>query len=283
MNSSTSIVNGELQVTSDRCLRYSIFEPTDSPESLATLIFIPGFKGFKDWGGWPWFCGLVSAKRYRVLAINPTMCGVGSALTEFDEPDKFSHQTLSHDVEDLAALLNSPIIPHTEPLFLVGHSRGGIVAALSANHQRQNAQRKIDGVVTLGTPHDLMRLDSKELDQWREQGYRDIVNVRTGEVLKQDVKVLEDYMLHSSQYDPAKALAETGIPVLGIHGTEDPAVSADSLDLLMSGVSHPHSRKELIAGAGHTFGMVHPHQGAHEYAETVVKILADWLREAVQR
>ena len=128
-----------------------------------------------------------------------------------------------------------------------------------------------------------MRLDSKELDQWRAQGHRDIVNARTGEVLKQDVKVLEDYLLHSSQYDPVKALAEVSVPVLCIHGTADLAVSVDSIDLLMSGVSHPHSRKELISDAGHTFGMVHPHQGGHEHAESVLRILADWLREAVQR
>ncbi len=276
MNALTPTDHGELQVTADRCLRYSIFDPSDSAVATATVIFIPGFKGFKDWGGWPWFCGSISAKGFRVVAINPTMCGVGPALTEFDEPEKFALQTLSHDLEDVSALLKSENLVTGQPWVVIGHSRGGIVAALAAA-----LHKEICAVVTLGTPHDLMRLTPGEVEEWRNRGYREIVNARTGEVLQQDAAVLEDYDLHSSRYDPAMALASTDIPVLGIHGTDDPAVPPASLERLFDEDRHPLSQKVLIKGAGHTFGMIHPHQGAHEHAEEVLGIITNWLGEVV--
>ena len=55
MNAVTTTDHGEIQVSPDRCLRYSVFTPAQG-DAAATVLFIPGFKGFKDWGGWPWFC-----------------------------------------------------------------------------------------------------------------------------------------------------------------------------------------------------------------------------------
>ena len=287
MNSPTSFANGELRVTADRTLRLSIFEPEGSSGEVATIVFIPGFKGFKDWGGWPWFCSLICKAGYRVVSMNPTMCGVGPALQEFDEPEKFARQTLSHDLEDLDALFHSEWIPSANPLVLLGHSRGGIVAALGGARVQSGpgADKLVDlrGVITLGTPHDLMRLSQEELDLWKETGYREIVNARTGEVLKQELSVLEDYIANTEKYDPVRALASCGIPFLGIHGTADPAVGTESLDHLFAACSHPLSRRELIEGAGHTFGMAHPHQGGHEDAETVIALMTAWLGEVIQR
>ena len=287
MNSPTSFANGELRVTADRTLRLSIFEPEGSSGEVATIVFIPGFKGFKDWGGWPWFCSLISKAGYRVVSMNPTMCGVGPALQEFDEPEKFARQTLSHDLEDLDALFHSEWIPSANPLVLLGHSRGGIVAALGGARVQSGpgADKLVDlrGVITLGTPHDLMRLSQEELDLWKETGYREIVNARTGEVLKQELSVLEDYIANTEKYDPVRALASCGIPFLGIHGTADPAVGTESLDHLFAACSHPLSRRELIEGAGHTFGMAHPHQGGHEDAETAIALMTAWLGEVIQR
>ena len=139
-----------------------------------TIVFIPGFKGFKDWGGWPWFCSMICKAGFRVVSMNPTMCGVGPSLDEFDEPEKFSRQTLTHDLEDLNALFHSEWIPAANPVVLLGHSRGGIVAALgSAREQnRSGSDEVVDlrGVITLGTPHDLMRLSQDELDLWKKLG-----------------------------------------------------------------------------------------------------------------
>ncbi len=287
MNSPTSFANGEMRVTPDRTLRLSVFEPDEVMGEAATIVFIPGFKGFKDWGGWPWFCSLICKAGYRVVSVNPTMCGVGPALNEFDEPEKFSRQTLTHDLEDLNALLHSEWIPAANPVVLLGHSRGGIVAALgSASEQNRSVSDEVvdlRGVITLGTPHDLMRLSQDELDLWKKTGHREIVNARTGEVLKQEISVLEDYIAHTEKYDPVRALASSGIPFLGIHGTEDPAVGIESLDHLFAACSHPLSRRELIEGAGHTFGMTHPHPGGHEHAETAIALITAWLGEVIQR
>ena len=285
MNAMTSPIHGELLVSSDRCLRFSMFEPVETSAVSATVVFIPGFKGFKDWGGWPWFCSLLASAGYRVVSMNPTMCGVGPALTEFDEPQKFAQQTLSHDVQDVTALLHSDWIAAGKPVFLMGHSRGGIVAALGSARisadQSAGGECDLRGVITLGTPHDLLRLSAEEIDHWRQSGCREIINARTGEVLRQELSVLEDYQARAEEYDPVRALSEAGTPFLGIHGSADPAVAADSLEILFAGTGHPLSHRQLIEGAGHTFGMAHPHQGGHEHAEEALAIITKWLGEVI--
>ncbi len=54
------------------------------------LIFVHGFKGFKDWGFGPYLADYFSKKGYFVITFNFSHNGVGKNLTEFDELEKFA-------------------------------------------------------------------------------------------------------------------------------------------------------------------------------------------------
>lgn len=273
MSSAIGTREFEVAVSGDRLVRISIDGPLQQESGFEDILFIPGFKGFKDWGGWPWFCSELAVAGHRVYRMNPSMCGVGPSLDTFDQPERFARQTLAHDVEDVQAVLADDELGISAPI-LLGHSRGGLVAALSA--------RVLDGVsavITMGTPTDLVRISEQELKQWRADGRREIVNARTGEVLYQDVEVLEDYLQQGDAYSAPLALQHAGVPVLAIHGAEDEAVDFSSTEVLLAGVDSQHARKIIVAGAGHTFGLTHPFTGPHPHAQKVIEEILGWLGE----
>ena len=263
----------EVHLEADRIVRVSVDEPGGVAVESPTVVFIPGFKGFKDWGGWPWFCGQVAAAGHRVARINPSMCGVGAGLDVFDEPERFARQTLAHDVEDVVALLQHPEMSGSR-ILLLGHSRGGLVAALAAN-----PCSGVAGIITMGTPDQLLRLTDEEINQWFESGIREIVNARTGETLVQDRVVLEDFMQQGDRYNAPLALSKARIPVLAIHGDSDQAVECSSARRLLEGVEERYATRTLIEGAGHTFGLVHPFSGPHAHAQQVIDVICHWIEE----
>ncbi|MBC8260285.1 MAG: hypothetical protein H8E43_00505 [Planctomycetia bacterium] len=273
-------LQGEVSVDASRTIRYSLFGADSNSPNSQSIIFIPGFKGFKDWGGWPWFCSQLAGFGHRVLSINPSMCGVGPALDQFDEPDKFAKQTLSHDIQDMNVILDAVIsgFSGNGGSVLIGHSRGGLVAALTAG-QRSD----VTGVVSIGTPHDLVRISSEEIRMWREEGKRAVVNARTGEILFQDLSVLEDYIEKEDSYDAVSALGSAQVPALGIHGTSDLAVSEDSLEILHSKVRPDLTKKYLLSDGGHTLGLSHPYAGPHAHAEEALSVMRTWLEEVPSR
>ena len=91
---SNNTKNFEVPIDEQRVVRASVDEPMNPTSRSKVIVFIPGFKGFKDWGGWPWFCGELAKAGHRVLRLNPSMCGVGPSLDSFDEPERFAQQTL---------------------------------------------------------------------------------------------------------------------------------------------------------------------------------------------
>ena len=95
------------------------------------IIISHGFKGFKDWGWFPYAAASFASRGYTVVTFNFSSNGVKE--TDFDELEKFAINTYSRDLMDLEALLlciHQRRLPMSEKLdvkriFLLGHSRGG--------------------------------------------------------------------------------------------------------------------------------------------------------------
>jgi len=58
--------------------------------SAPCLIFVHGFKGFKDWGFGPYIGNFFAEKGFFSISFNLSHNGVGDSLTEFTELDKFA-------------------------------------------------------------------------------------------------------------------------------------------------------------------------------------------------
>ena len=105
--------------------------PRTHPRAL--VVIVHGFKGFKDWGFFPWTAQRLMQHRLAVCRFNMSRSGIGEDPETFDRLDLFEHDTYSTQLRDLAA-----VVRHAQrkfpnlPTFLLGHSRGGGVALLGA-------------------------------------------------------------------------------------------------------------------------------------------------------
>src|SRR5688572_31101476 len=105
------------------------FEAADDPRAL--VVIVHGFKGFKDWGFFPWTAQRLMQHRLAVCRFNMSRSGIGEDPETFDRLDLFEHDTYSRQLRDLATVVAhaQQEFPHL-PTFLFGHSRGGAVAIL---------------------------------------------------------------------------------------------------------------------------------------------------------
>jgi len=62
-------------------------------ENSNCLILVHGFKGFKDWGFWPYSGNYFSFNDYFVITFNFSHNGTGDSFFEFIEPDNFARNT----------------------------------------------------------------------------------------------------------------------------------------------------------------------------------------------
>src|SRR5438045_3149640 len=103
----------------------------ESPRALA--IVIHGFKGFKDWGFFPWLASRLVEHRIAVCRFNMSRSGIGEDSETFDRLDLFAGDTYSAQLADLRTVTAwvQSRLRHL-PTFLLGHSRGGGIALLGA-------------------------------------------------------------------------------------------------------------------------------------------------------
>ena len=98
----------------------------------ALVMLIHGFKGFKDWGFFPWLGEHLARDRFAVCRFNMSRSGIGEHPEEFDRLDLFADDTYSVQLADLRTVVRYVHEQIQLPMFLLGHSRGGAIALLGA-------------------------------------------------------------------------------------------------------------------------------------------------------
>ena len=237
------------------------FSEADAP--LPVVVMCHGFKGFKDWGPFPaWGRRLAEAGFVSVL-FNFSHNGVSPEQpTQFTQMDRFAQNTFTRELDDLAAVLDAVAqrkLPasNADParIGLMGHSRGGGTAILQTARD--------DRVKTLVTwsavAGFINRFSPEQIDDWKRQGYTEIMNTRTGQKMRLDRVLYDDAMAHREALNVGEAAAEVGgVPWLIVHAEDDASVSIDEAETL----AHANPEARLFrAGEGHTFGGAHPFEG----------------------
>lgn len=234
--------------------------PEIGNEPVPVIIFIHGFKGFKDWGTFPLVCEFIARSGFAVARFNFSWNGTSPEKpTEFCEPELFGHNTFTHDLEDIDLLIENlwwtiSMQKQIDPqrLGLIGHSRGGATAIL-----KSAMDARVKAIATWAALSDLERwMNPPELDHWLKTGKRDIVNMRTGELLPMYLDIREDYYSNKAKLDIQAATKSLQIPQLIVHGTKDEAVPLREAEALK--IWNPFAEFFEIHGANHTLGGKHP-------------------------
>ena len=108
----------------------------DLPERpRALVIIIHGFKGFKDWGFFPWLAQRLSHHHLAVCRFNMSRSGIGDDPETFDRLDLFEGDTYSTQLDDLRGVVayGQKQVPNV-PTFLLGHSRDRKSTRLNSSH-----------------------------------------------------------------------------------------------------------------------------------------------------
>ncbi|PKL81419.1 MAG: alpha/beta hydrolase [Ignavibacteriae bacterium HGW-Ignavibacteriae-3] len=237
-----------------------------------TLVFVHGFKGFKDWGFGPYLGNYFADKGFFVITFNFSHNGIGENNTEFTELDKFAKNTYNREVRELSEILDSvrngffSEVDNRSDIGLIGHSRGGAVALLNAAERAD-----LNAVVTWASISNIDRYSKHQKAEWRKNGFLDMLNSRTGQIMKMDVSLLDEIETESkSRLNIESAVKKLKIPYLIAHGDQDLAVKISEAEQLYSWSDKSQTEFFKIFGTGHTFDIVHPFAGTTEKFEKLL-------------
>ena len=179
------------------------------------LIFSHGFKGFKNWGGFPYMLEKLSKGGFNAAALNFSHNGIDNENpAEFTRLDLFAKNTFSRELDELGLVIGyfynnaEQYNVDRNKIALIGHSRGGGISILKAS-----ADDRIKCLVTLSSVSTFARYSEKTKELWKKTGYIEAENTRTKQMMRLNLSLLED--IESNNLDIISAIGKLKIPVFG--------------------------------------------------------------------
>lgn len=233
-------------------------------ETSACIIFVHGFKGFKDWGFGPYLAEYLCKKNFCVVTFNFSHNGIGENLTEFTELNKFAENTFSLEVSELSEIIDAyknGFFGKTKnkSLGFLGHSRGGGISLLTARKKNE-----IKAVAVWSSVSDFNRYSDRQKEQWRKKGVFEVLNSRTKQVMRLNASLLDDLERNKQgSLNIEKAVKELNKPLFIAHGEQDLAVSVKEAETIYNWSDKNISELFIIPSTGHTIGAKHPFEGSN--------------------
>jgi alpha-beta hydrolase superfamily lysophospholipase len=219
------------------------------PRALA--IVVHGFKGFKDWGFFPWLADHLCHHGIVVCRFNMSRSGIGENPESFERLDLFAGDTYSTQLADLRTVVRHAQQEFPLPTFLLGHSRGGGVAILGAADVPN-----LRGVVTWSAISRVDRWDEATVRRWREEGFLDVVNSRTKQVMRMSPSIVDDCEANRERLDILAAAERLNVPLLIVHGARDESVPVEEAHAIAARARD--GSLCVLAKASHTYNAIHP-------------------------
>jgi dienelactone hydrolase len=245
-------------------IRGETFSESEHPDR--TVVICHGFKGFAHWGFFPQLGREIASAGMRAITFDFSGSGIGEDRETFVDPDAFEKNTFTQELADLDAVIAEARRREwiTSPYGVLGHSRGGGVAILHAA-----AREDVKALVTWAAISYVTRWTPSDVITWRERGFVDIVNARTGQVMKLGTNLLDDVEAHERDtLDISAAAKRIAVPWLILHGKEDETVPVSEAERLHE--LSPKSTLRIIEG-NHGFGAKHPFEEVPESFSEALK------------
>lgn len=258
-------INFNLPLEGGHMLRCSRFPAQEEAASL--IIIAHGYKGFKDWGMFPYVAEQLS-KHHEVVTFNFSHNGIGDNPFEFTELEHFAVNTYErelNDIDSLIAHLHQEEKLRSLPLFLLGHSRGaGVSLVYALDHPDA-----VTGVLSWNGVTNLDVFSDSQKREMRENGRSCVMNGRTGQQMPLDVVILEDMNRQHERYNILGRISSATFKIALIQGSDDGAHLRHGSSRLVS--IRPDIPWIHIPGGNHTFNTVHPFQGTTAPLEEALK------------
>lgn len=273
-------MNIEIKNHQNTIINTDLFRDKSAAKQLPLVIFCHGFKGFKDWGGFPYMMEHLAAGGFAAVSFNFTLNGVSKETpSEFSKPELFAQNTFSQELDDLHQVIDffynnaEKFNIDKNRIALMGHSRGGGIAVIKAKEDD-----RIKALVTLASVSTFDRYTEEQKKRWKETGYLEVENTRTKQIMKLNYTLLEDIEKNKERFDILKSISKLKMPILIIHGKEDLAVKSVSADELYANSDKENTELYIIENTGHTFGTVQPFAGTTKAFDKVLEKITSFLK-----
>jgi len=270
VNRSGDVVRGDLR-----------YQEVGSPKPL--VLICHGFNTGKDWGPFP-YCGVRLAESgFATIVFNFSHNGVGPGSSVCSEYDRFARNTPGKELEDITAVLDAVAsgaiggaIVDPSRIGMAGHSRGAGMSILTAV-----SDRRVRAVVAWSTVSEFLRVSQEERERWVSSGYLSLRYGNARTFLRYDVSVLHDLEENGERYDLVQGAMALRTPTLFIHGDDDAIVSYRETVKLFEASDRSLNAFELLSGAGHTYGTVHPFVGSTPALDRMLELTIQWFRDTL--
>lgn len=243
------------------------------------VIVCHGFKGFKDFAFFPYTSRELCERGFTVVTMNFSGNGIEEDPLSFTALDKFAQNTISQELDDIDAVLDSiasGVLLGTQGdarrIGIMGHSRGGCTAIVKAA-----LDPRLKCLVTWASPAALGRYSDEVLRQWKEDGHYNFVNARTKQDMFVNYTYLEDIQTNRERYSLDLAVSQLTIPYMTVHGTEDESVSVEAAHRLHGYAKTGQAELALVDGGTHTFRTKHPFEGSTPALDQAIDRTVAWF------
>jgi alpha-beta hydrolase superfamily lysophospholipase len=241
-------------------------------DATGTVVICHGFKGFAHFAFFPYLADQLAEAGLRAITFDFSGSGIGDDRENFTNPLAFTHNTYTQELDDLDAVIAEARVHDwiDDEYGLMGHSRGGGIAILHAARDPD-----VKALVTWAAIASTNRWPPEVVADWRQGGYIEIPNARTGQSIPLAIDILHEVEeLGETKLNIAAAAANIRAPWLILHGDTDETLPVNEAVRLAS-LSEGTSTLRVIQGANHTFG------GKHPLVE-IAPVLAGVVRETVE-
>jgi uncharacterized protein len=247
-------------------------------EARGSVVLVHGFKGFARFAFFPFLADRLAASGLTTVTFNSSGSGVGEDMETFSDPEAFAENSYTRELQDLALVIaESERRGWTGPQFgLFGHSRGGAIALL---HAARDA--RVRALVTWASIASVVRWTEQQMAEWRERGWLEVPNTRTGQVFRLRTALLDETTEHHLGRLNLRMAATTLLcPWLIVHGDADETVPFAEAEQLYA-ASEERAELLRVAGGTHTFnvahGMTEPSAQLSAAVEHTVRFLTERL------
>ncbi len=239
-----------------------------------SVVICHGFKGFAHFSFFPYLAEQLAESGLRSITFDFSGSGVGEDRQNFTNKDAFTHNTYFQELDDLEAVVAEARVHDwiDKEYGLFGHSRGGGIAILHAGRDRD-----VKALVTWAAISSTNRWSLEAQAEWRERGFVDIPNARTGEAIPLSTKLLHEVEEHGeTKLNVASAASRIDAPWLIVHGAEDETVNVTEAERL-AGLST--GELKVLDGVNHSFGGKHPLEEITPTLESVTRDTVDFFQK----
>ena len=238
------------------------------------VLFVHGYKGFKDWGCWNLMKAYFVNKGFSFAKFNLSGNGTTPASPEdFVDLEAFGHNNYSKEISDLHTVINYFEGQGIKNIHLIGHSRGGGVVTYYAP-----TDTRVKSVITLASI-DTFNRGFTDIEEWKKKGVKYIVNGRTNQLMPHYYQFFEDFVDNFKDCDVLDQAKRIDVPHYIVHAKDDRAVDISSAINLAK--ANPQAQSLILESGGHTFNCKHPWE-SHQLPpvfETVLNEIITFYKE----